>query len=57
MAGNLTGVGLDADGRRQVLLLFPGIAKGMDQGAAKPKAKQGHETGHGSSSKQNWPQS
>ena len=57
MAGNLTGVGLDADCRRQVLLLFPGIAKGMDQGAAKPMAKQGHETGHGSSSKQNWPQS
>jgi len=53
MAGNFTGVGLDADRRRQVLLLFPGITKGMGQGAAKPMAKQGHETGHGSSSKQN----
>jgi len=57
MAGNLTGVGLDADRRREVLLLFPGIAKGMGQGAAKPMAKQDHETGHGSSSKQNKPQS
>ena len=53
MAGNFTGVGLDADRRRQVLLLFPGITKGMGQGAAKPMAKQGYETGHGSSSKQN----
>jgi hypothetical protein len=40
-----------------VLLLFPGITKGMGQGAAKPMAKQGHETDHEPSSRQNYPQS
>jgi hypothetical protein len=57
MAGNLTGVRLDANRWGLVLLLFPGVAEGMGQGTAKPTAKQGHETGHGFSSRQNKPQS